>query len=439
MCLECSGQHRSLGVHLSFVRSIQMDSWNERQIAAMEKSGGNQKLVEFFQARGIDKTVQIATKYNTKQAAYYKERLTRILDGKTEPPPDPGRWDPVTGVSEAQGAEPLPGETTEQYNARQAKLREAARERLRAKFGNSGGMGSVGSHPQPREEEDSGLGALAFGAVGAVGGILGGAVNLVQKHVIENEELHMRLQEGAGGLGQYVGDKWNDIRQSSRDGQLLDNFKKNITLQEGSTANNLTGWAAQTAGGIGGKIGNLGSGLGDLMSDGGSQPAPQAPRSPDGHPLRAEPNSGQRCSQCKAMGTRYSCSGGTNYHICTKCFEKPSTSRAGGKKGGFSSFDDDDWGNDEDFAPPPKEVTKEDMDKLAKEMGMKLSTDSSASPAKQGMQLGDASPSPTKTRNGGYGGVEAIKNMELSPAKPKEKAKSKTLEDPDDFFAEFGM
>ncbi|CAK0903282.1 unnamed protein product [Prorocentrum cordatum] len=25
MCLECSGQHRSLGVHLSFVRSIQMD------------------------------------------------------------------------------------------------------------------------------------------------------------------------------------------------------------------------------------------------------------------------------------------------------------------------------------------------------------------------------------------------------------------------------
>ena len=36
------------------------------------------------------------------------------------------------------GAEPLPGETTEEYNARQARLREEARERMRAKFGIQG-------------------------------------------------------------------------------------------------------------------------------------------------------------------------------------------------------------------------------------------------------------------------------------------------------------
>ena len=105
---------------LSFVRSIQMDSWTEKQIAAMEKSGGNQKFIDFCEARGITKSLKIPVKYNTKQAAYYKERLSRLLEGKTEPPPDPGRFDPATGVSEAQGAEPLPGETTEQYNERQA-------------------------------------------------------------------------------------------------------------------------------------------------------------------------------------------------------------------------------------------------------------------------------------------------------------------------------
>ena len=32
MCLVCSGKHRGLGVHISFVRSVAMDSWSEIQI-----------------------------------------------------------------------------------------------------------------------------------------------------------------------------------------------------------------------------------------------------------------------------------------------------------------------------------------------------------------------------------------------------------------------
>merc|ERR1719230_580050 len=64
MCLECSGHHRSLGVHLSFVRSVAMDSWTEKQIAAMEASGGNQNLVDYFKSKGIEKTMKIPAKYN---------------------------------------------------------------------------------------------------------------------------------------------------------------------------------------------------------------------------------------------------------------------------------------------------------------------------------------------------------------------------------------
>ena len=40
ICLHCAGNHRSLGVHISLVRSLNLDSWSPSQLANL-KNGGN--------------------------------------------------------------------------------------------------------------------------------------------------------------------------------------------------------------------------------------------------------------------------------------------------------------------------------------------------------------------------------------------------------------
>ncbi|CAA7389647.1 unnamed protein product [Spirodela intermedia] len=81
MCLECSGKHRGLGVHISFVRSVTMDSWSEIQLKKME-AGGNERLNAFLAQYGVPKQTDIVVKYNTGAAGVYRDRIQALAEGR---------------------------------------------------------------------------------------------------------------------------------------------------------------------------------------------------------------------------------------------------------------------------------------------------------------------------------------------------------------------
>ncbi|KAK3841230.1 MAG: hypothetical protein J3R72DRAFT_445685 [Linnemannia gamsii] len=74
LCYECSSVHRNLGVHISFVRSSVLDSWSWDQLRTM-KVGGNAALNEFFSKSMLSSNKDAKTRYTSKAAVAYKEKL----------------------------------------------------------------------------------------------------------------------------------------------------------------------------------------------------------------------------------------------------------------------------------------------------------------------------------------------------------------------------
>ncbi|KAL3799473.1 hypothetical protein HJC23_013928 [Cyclotella cryptica] len=241
-CLDCSGVHRSLGVHISFVRSIAMDSWTPQQLSIM-KLGGNQNCQAYLSSKGILPSTPIKAKYESDAAQLYKEILKARSEGRPEPTALPPKtqnnnaYRPMSSVSSSvagggskgapdpNGMERLPGESDADYVARQTRLRDEARARMAAKFGGGGmagvgasRMGGIGSDPSYNPNTGysggvpdfssassavfSGLGS-AFGAIGTVASSVTAAV--------QDPTTQRQLADLTSGVASTAGSFWGSL------------------------------------------------------------------------------------------------------------------------------------------------------------------------------------------------------------------------------------
>jgi len=321
LCLECAGIHRSLGVHISFVRSMAMDSWSPKQLAIM-KTGGNTKCASYLTSKGVNASTPLKPKYESPAAQLYKEILKARVEGRPEPTelPKPKVRTGGThfagsigkGGADANGMERLSGETDEQYIARQNRLKEEARKRMASKFGGSGGLGGsmggvgsggsrmsgIGSNPNynPHSGYGGGPGGVdmdglvagfgsALSSFGSVAKVAASSAANSAQSMMSDKETQRQLQNMSSSIATTGGSIWNTFSTSvtsvaaslsQPDGlDGLNDFNQQMSSQRTASGSKYSGFGSDTM--SAGGMPNNGANYGGASPASALQEAPGAP------------------------------------------------------------------------------------------------------------------------------------------------------------------
>lgn len=216
-CIKCAGTHRSLGVHLSFVRSVGMDEWNDRQLACM-KVGGNAQLRKFWSDQGFPSSISSQDKYDNEAMEAYRAYIKAKARGEN--------------VS-------LPGHIGFQKRIRKKKTKYQGR-----------GISSAGQgyQPQSRRTDDDPWASFTS-SLGSITSQIGSSVNSgiskMQQHSqqIDTDQLTDSVKTGWSSLTSWVSDTASKAAANIKDLQTdqSDDFTSKLRNNLGPSTRKMKG------------------------------------------------------------------------------------------------------------------------------------------------------------------------------------------------------